>query len=116
MCRMYMCGRCTCVLGEPPSLQIYINVVIECCGQPPLARSLLRLPSGLSDTWPPCPAQAEASVASARELLLLSRTINQTVGDAISGVLLVEAVLRYKSVANFQTPGVEQTSLVGGKG
>ena len=38
--------------------------------------------------------QVQGSNADARELLLLARTINQTVGDAISGVLLVEAVLR----------------------
>lgn len=35
-----------------------------------------------------------SSVPAARELLLLSRVINQTVGDAISGVLMAEAVLR----------------------
>ncbi len=36
----------------------------------------------------------EAGEVAARELLLLSRVINQTVGDAICGILLVEAVLR----------------------
>lgn len=32
---------------------------------------------------------------AAKELLLLSRLINQTVGDAISGILLVELILRW---------------------
>ena len=43
---------------------------------------------------PLMPPQVQATHHAARELLLLSRVINQTVGDAISGVLLVEAVLR----------------------
>ena len=47
-----------------------------------------------TDKAPPPHTQAQVSNADARELLLLSRTINQTVGDAISGMLLVEAVLR----------------------
>ncbi len=39
-------------------------------------------------------SQVQSSSAAAKELLLLSKVINQTVGDAISGVLLVDAVLR----------------------
>ncbi|EFJ45974.1 hypothetical protein VOLCADRAFT_82053 [Volvox carteri f. nagariensis] len=39
---------------------------------------------------------AAAHVPAARELLLLSQLINQTVGDAISGILLVELILRRK--------------------
>lgn len=49
----------------------------------------------------PYPHQVQASSSAARELLLLSRAINQTVGDAISGVLLVEAVLRSDGVKCF---------------
>ena len=43
--------------------------------------------------------QAAATSASAAELLLLSEVINQTVGDALSGILLVEAILRRVAVA-----------------
>ena len=39
--------------------------------------------------------QAEAESPAAWELLRLSRMINQTVGDAISGILMVELILRY---------------------
>ena len=38
--------------------------------------------------------QLESSVPAAAQILALSRLINQAVGDAISGVLLVEAALR----------------------
>ncbi|GFR49328.1 hypothetical protein Agub_g11354 [Astrephomene gubernaculifera] len=40
--------------------------------------------------------EAAAELPAARELLALSRLINQTVGDAISGLLLVELILRRK--------------------
>eukprot|EP00198_Chlamydomonas_reinhardtii_P005014 XP_001694350.1 phosphoacetylglucosamine mutase [Chlamydomonas reinhardtii] len=47
---------------------------------------------------------AAGSHPAAAELLLLSRLINQTVGDAISGLLLVELILRRKgwSLAQWQ--------------
>lgn len=38
--------------------------------------------------------QLSSESAAARELLALSEAINQAVGDAISGILLVEAALR----------------------
>jgi hypothetical protein len=38
--------------------------------------------------------QLSGESAAARELLALSEVINQAVGDAISGILLVEAALR----------------------
>ncbi|KAG2489988.1 hypothetical protein HYH03_011617 [Edaphochlamys debaryana] len=41
--------------------------------------------------------QAAGEHPAAKELLLLSRLINQTVGDAISGLLLVELILRRKA-------------------
>ncbi|GLI68144.1 hypothetical protein VaNZ11_012480, partial [Volvox africanus] len=42
---------------------------------------------------------------AAKELLLLSQLINQTVGDAISGILLIEFILRRKrwTLQNWQT-------------
>eukprot|EP00798_Chlamydomonas_sp_ICE-L_P009793 gene9793-7682_t len=40
--------------------------------------------------------KASASSSSASELLLLSQAINQTVGDGLSGILMVEAILRRK--------------------
>uniref|UniRef100_A0A7S3R0L6 Phosphoacetylglucosamine mutase n=1 Tax=Dunaliella tertiolecta TaxID=3047 RepID=A0A7S3R0L6_DUNTE len=40
--------------------------------------------------------QIQHSCVAARQLLLLSRVINQTVGDAFSGILAVEAILRLK--------------------
>jgi hypothetical protein len=43
---------------------------------------------------PSYPIQLSGESAAARELLALSEVINQAVGDAISGILLVEAALR----------------------
>ena len=40
--------------------------------------------------------QAASTSPAAADLLLLSQMINQAVGDAISGLLLVEAALRRK--------------------
>ncbi|KAG2426457.1 hypothetical protein HXX76_011688 [Chlamydomonas incerta] len=50
-------------------------------------------------------AAAAGSHPAAAQLLLLSRLINQTVGDAISGLLLVELILRRKgwSLAQWQS-------------
>ena len=41
-------------------------------------------------------SQLQDSSAAARQLLTLSRMVNQTVGDALSGILLVELVLLRK--------------------
>jgi len=41
------------------------------------------------------PMQLRDECKPARQLMLLSQMINQTVGDAISGILAVEAALRY---------------------
>jgi hypothetical protein len=46
---------------------------------------------------PPPPAAQEATpseVLAARRLLALAAAVNQSVGDALSGILLVEAALR----------------------
>ena len=42
------------------------------------------------------PHQLSSSCPAVRPLLLLSRMVNQTVGDALSMVLLVELVLRWE--------------------
>ena len=41
--------------------------------------------------------QAASTSLAAADLLLLSQMVNQAVGDAISGLLLVEVALRRKS-------------------
>lgn len=51
-------------------------------------------PCPSSSLGPPPPLQLAEGSQAARELLALSLLINQAVGDAISGILLVEAALR----------------------
>ncbi|GAX77665.1 hypothetical protein CEUSTIGMA_g5108.t1 [Chlamydomonas eustigma] len=52
--------------------------------------------------------KAERVCSAAKDLLLLSKVINQTVGDAFSGILLVEAVLRRKAWSLSQWDGLYQ--------
>lgn len=46
------------------------------------------------NTWCLSCSQHAGSCLAARQLLAVSRAVNQTVGDALSGILLVEAALR----------------------